>query len=120
MPSADPITTTVAHRGEVAVVSIGGEIDLSTAPAFEAAIAAALDEDPPILVVELSDVTFMASAGLRVLAAAQEKVGKSAQFAVVASNPATNRPLQLTGLDKVISLYPTLDDALVRVQTTAD
>ena len=108
----DPITTSVAHRDGVAVVSIGGEIDLSTAPAFEAVITEALEEDPPALVIELSEVIFMASVGLRILAATQEKVGKSIQLAVVADNPAASRPMQLTGLDKLISLYPTLDEAL--------
>ena len=110
--AADPITTSVAHREGVAVVSIGGEIDLSTAPAFEAVITEALEEDPPALVVELSEVIFMASVGLRILAATQEKVGKSIQLAVVADNTAASRPMQLTGLDKLISLYPTVDEAL--------
>lgn len=112
MSAADPITTSVAHRAGVAVVSIGGEIDLSTAPAFEAAINGALDGDPPVLVIELSDVSFMASVGLRVLVAAHERVSKCAQLAIVANNPATSRPIQLTGLDKIMSMYPTLDEAL--------
>jgi len=110
--AADPITTSVEHREGVALVGIGGEIDLSTAPAFEAVIAEALEEDPPALVIELSEVIFMASVGLRVLAATQENVGKSIQIAVVADGMATSRPIQLTGLDKLISLYPTLDEAL--------
>jgi anti-sigma B factor antagonist len=110
--AADPITTSVAHREGVAVVSVGGEIDLSTAPAFEAVIAEALEEHPPVLVIDLSEVTFMASVGLRVLAATQEKVGKSIQLAVVADHAAASRPMQLTGLDNVISLYPTVDEAL--------
>src|SRR3984893_11469566 len=110
--AADPITTSVVHREGVAVVSIGGEIDLSTAPAFEAGIAEALEVDPPVLVVELSEVIFMASVGLRILAATQEKVGKSIQIAVVTDNAAASRPMQLTGLDKTISLYPTVDEAL--------
>ena len=112
MSAADPISTSVEHREGVAVVSVGGEIDLSTAPAFEAVIAEALEEDPPALVIELSEVIFMASVGLRVLAATQENVGKSIQIAVVADGMATSRPIQLTGLDKLISLYPTLDEAL--------
>jgi anti-sigma B factor antagonist len=120
LSAADPITTSVAHREGVAVVSVGGEIDLSTAPAFEAAIAGALDDDPPVLVIELSEVRFMASVGLRILAATQEKVSKSARVAIVADNPATSRPMQLTGLDKIISLYPTLDDALAAVGMGAD
>jgi anti-sigma B factor antagonist len=117
LSAADPITTSVAHREGVAVVSIGGEIDLSTAPAFEAAIAGALDDDPPVLVIELSQVSFMASVGLRILADTQEKVSKSAQVAIVANNLATSRPMQLTGLDKVMSTYLTLDDALTAVGT---
>lgn len=117
MTAANPITTSVAHREGVAVVSIGGEIDLSTAPAFAAAIAGALDDDPPVLVIELSEVRFMASAGLRILAATHDKLSKSAQVAIVANNPATSRPIQLTGLDQVMSLYPTLDDALTAVGT---
>jgi anti-anti-sigma factor len=115
----DPLTTSVAHRDGIAVVSIGGEIDLSTAPVFEAGIAEALEEDPPALVIELSEVIFMASVGLRILAATQEKVGESIQLAVVADNMAASRPMQLTGLDKLISLYPTLDEALTALGLAA-
>ena len=117
MSAADPITTSLAHREGIAVVSIGGEIDLSTAPAFEAAIATALDNAPPVLVIELSEVSFMASIGLRILAATQEKVSSSVHVAIVAGNPATTRPMELTGLDKILSMYPTLDDALIAVGT---
>jgi anti-sigma B factor antagonist len=117
--AADPITTSVAHRDGVAVVSIGGEIDVSTAPAFEAVIAEALEEDPPALAIELSEVTFIASVGLRILAATQDKVGKSIQIAVVADNAAASRPMQLTGLDDVISMYPKLDDALAALGEAA-
>ena len=100
------------------MVTIGGEIDLSTAPAFEAAIAGALDDDPPVLVIELSEVSFMASVGLRILVATHQKVSESAQMAIVANNPATSRPIQLTGLDKIMSLYPTLDEALIALGPT--
>ena len=119
MSEPDPLTTSVVHRAGVAVVSIGGEIDSSTAPAFEAVIAEALEEDPPVLVVELSEVIFMASVGLRILAATQEKVGKSIQIAVVTDNAAASRPMQLTGLDKTISLYPTVGEALTAMGRAA-
>ncbi|MGA8124615.1 MAG: anti-sigma factor antagonist [Mycobacterium sp.] len=112
MSAADTFTTTVAHREGATVVSIGGEIDLSTAPAFEAAITTALEVDPSVLVIELSEVTFMASVGLRILAATQGKFSKSIRIAVVTNSAAASRPIQLTGLDNVIALYPTLDEAL--------
>jgi anti-sigma B factor antagonist len=120
LSAADPLTTCVAHRDGVTVVSVGGEIDLSTAPAFEEAIAGALEEHPPGLVIDLSAVNFMASAGLRILAATHEKLCKSSQLAVVASNPVTSRPIQLARLDELFSLYATLDDALLAVRMAAD
>jgi anti-sigma B factor antagonist len=117
-PGEVPIS--VARRDGAAVLSVGGEIDLATAPALEAAIAAVLAEDPPALVIDLSAVEFLASAGLRILVTTQDKLAESARFAVVANGPATSRPIQLTGLDEAISLYPTLDDALGAVRTSAD
>jgi anti-sigma B factor antagonist len=117
---ADAITTSVTHREGVAVVTVGGEIDLNTAPAFESAIVGALEDVPPVLVVELSAVNFMASVGLRILAAARERLDDTARVLIVANNPATRRPIQLTGLDQMFSLYRTLNDALTAVGSTAD
>ncbi len=102
------------------MVAVGGEVDLSTAPAFEAAIATALKEEPPVLVIDLSEVTFMASVGLRVLVATQEELRESVRVAVVANNPATSRPIQMTGLDEIITLYPTLDEALSALTPIVD
>jgi anti-sigma B factor antagonist len=119
LSAADPLTTSVAHREGVTVISIGGEIDLNTAPDFEAAIDGALDEHA-VVVVELSAVNFMSSAGLRILAATHEKLGKSGHLAVVASNPAVSRAIQLSGLDQLFSLYTTLDDALRAVRVARD
>ena len=119
MSAADPITTSVDHHGGTAVVSVGGEVDLSTAPAFEAAIATALTDEPPVIVLDLSDVTFMASVGLRILVATQEELRESVRVAVVANSPATSRPIQMTGLDEIIALYPTLNEALDAVDPAA-
>ena len=119
LSAADPITTSVAHWDGAAVVSVGGEIDLSTAPLFEEAIAEALEANPPVLAIQLSDVTFMASVGLRILAATNEKIGGSTRIAVIADNQAATRPIQLTGLDTVVALYPTLHEALAGLSDSA-
>lgn len=116
MRGTDPITTSVVYRDGVAVLSIGGEIDLVTAPSFAAAIDSVLADDPPGFIIDLSEVTFLASAGLQLLVATQERIGDSAEFAVVAEGPATSRPIQLTNLDKTFALYSDLDDAVVAVR----
>ena len=94
------------------MVTVGGEIDLATAAGFEDAIVTALRQNPRAVVVDLSEVAFLASAGLKILVATHEKVSKSGYFAVVANGPSTSRPIQLTGLNEVFPLYPTLADAM--------
>ncbi|WP_099037806.1 STAS domain-containing protein [Mycobacterium neglectum] len=115
MPAKDPITTSVSYDEGVAVLSVTGEIDLATVPAFEAAIADALTQRPTALIVDLSAVDFLASAGLQALVATHENVNGTARFAVVADGPATSRPIELTGLNQILSLHSSLSDAKAAV-----
>jgi anti-anti-sigma factor len=118
LPATDPISTSVTREEGITVLAVSGEIDLSTVPAFEAAITDALEPAPAALVVDLSAVDFLASAGLQTLVATHERVTKTGArtaFAVVADSPATSRPIQLTGLDQVLALYPTMAEAMAAV-----
>ena len=117
MSESDAITTSVEHRDDITLLTVGEVVDLATAPVLEEAIDGLLSEEPKALIVDLSGVTFLASVGLRLLVSTHEKVGESGQFAVVASGPITSRPIQLTKLDEVFAMYPTLDEALTRVRS---
>ncbi|MCV7229351.1 STAS domain-containing protein [Mycolicibacterium komossense] len=83
-----------------------------TAPALEDAITTALGKSPAALVINLSDVEFLASAGMGVLVAAHDQAAPEVGFAVVADGPVTSRPLKLVGIADIVSLHPTLDAAL--------
>jgi anti-sigma B factor antagonist len=96
----------------VVVLSVRGDIDALTAPQLSDAILDALSEEPSAMIVDLSAVDFMASSGMAVLVSTQERVTPTAVFGVVADGPGTSRPLKLMGLDAVIPIHPTLDDAL--------
>lgn len=98
-----------------AVISVSGVLDMLTSPQLEAAISATIGKKPAAVIVDLSDVDFLASAGMGVLVAARDKVG-TVGFAVVASGPATSRPLKLVGLADVVGLYPTLEQARAAVE----
>ena len=64
------------------------------------------------VVIDLSDVSFLASAGMSLLASTHQKLGGAAGFAVVADGPSTGRPLTLVGLHEVFGIYATVDEAL--------
>jgi anti-anti-sigma factor len=111
-PLADTMTTTVTTPDGATVLTVSGEVDLATAPALEAAIEGILGGKPAALIIDLTAVSFLASAGMAALVGAHQRAGASTAIAVVADGPATSRQLKMTSLDQVFALHSTLDNAL--------
>nr|WP_052477839.1 STAS domain-containing protein [Kibdelosporangium sp. MJ126-NF4]CEL14366.1 Anti-sigma F factor antagonist (spoIIAA-2); Anti-sigma B factor antagonist RsbV [Kibdelosporangium sp. MJ126-NF4]CTQ88732.1 Anti-sigma F factor antagonist (spoIIAA-2); Anti-sigma B factor antagonist RsbV [Kibdelosporangium sp. MJ126-NF4] len=89
------------------VLGFLGEVDLSTAPALEKAIVTAVGElSGGTLVVDLTGITFLASAGMSALIAGREQaVAKSIEFVVTASQTgAAYRSLEIAGLIDVLAV----------------
>jgi anti-sigma B factor antagonist len=110
-------TGRVVHaQGQALVVTVTGEIDLFTVDRLRAAVAAGFDElrDGEILVIDLTEVTFLASQGLQALVdvtqAAQRR--REPLRIVVDHNRPVIRPIEVTGLDEVLALFDTVEDAL--------
>lgn len=91
------------------VLHVLGELDLATAPRLEAAIADAVAS--PRVVVDLSSCTFLDSAGVRVLTSAGREPAPR-RVAVISADPGILRVLEITGMDTLLDIYPTLDAAL--------
>lgn len=99
--------------GRVAVVAASGDLDMLTAPQLREAVQAALGKDPVGLIVDLSSVEFLGSAGMQVLMETHNQTdGTETRFAVVAEGSATSRPLKITGIADLIDLFSSLDVAL--------
>lgn len=97
-------------------VSVAGEVDIATAPELTEALDTAIREAGPgsRVVVDLSAVAFFASAGVTALVRAADladRTGASLRLVVGPSRLVT-RPLQVSGADKVLSLYETVDEAV--------
>lgn len=114
-PDAD-CTISEAWIDRTVVISVRGVLDMLTSPQLQAGIAASLPSHPSAIIVDLTHVDFLASAGMGVLVGAREQAGDTIKFGVVADGPATSRPLRLVGLADMIGLHPTLDEALAAVR----
>jgi anti-sigma B factor antagonist len=100
----------ISDRDGRAVVVIRGELDLATAPDLEAAIQERLDDGQDV-VVDLRELEFMDSTGLRVLVAAHAHVeGTEQRFLIVRPLPGASieRILAVAGVEQVLDL---VDDA---------
>lgn len=106
------LSVTMDWNGAAAVLVVVGEVEMMTMSRFEEALNSALSERPETLVVDLGKVEFFASAGMNALVAAYQQAGMDTAVRVVASNRATVRPLEVTGLDRTIPIYSSVELAL--------
>jgi anti-sigma B factor antagonist len=97
-PANDLLTVELSEPAPRARVTVSGEIDSSSAPLLREQLDTLFDGTLSELVIDLSAVTFLDSAGLCVLAAAHRRSGSDVHLRVLASSRAVIRPLQITGL----------------------
>jgi anti-sigma B factor antagonist len=97
----------------VSILAVHGELDTFTAPRLAEAIEQGLATSTTGLVVDLSKLEFLASAGMSVLLNGHKSAQESGKrLIVVADGPATSRPMRLMGLDRELDLRASLDAAL--------
>jgi anti-anti-sigma factor len=93
------------------VCRLAGEVDAYTVGEFREALSGITDVSR--LIIDLSEVPFMDSAGLGALIGGIRKVRESdGDVAVVSSTASLNRLLHTTGFDRIVPVCETLDDAL--------
>jgi anti-sigma B factor antagonist len=99
--------------GDTTVVELHGEIDVLTEPALSARLDALTAAPRPDLIVDLSTVSFIDCAGLRVLCRARRRAeARHGRLRLVTDSVCFRRLLCHTGLTGAFELYEWLSDAL--------
>jgi anti-sigma B factor antagonist len=104
-------------ESDLAVLVMGGELDYEVSPQLKARIVSAIKDGIRRLVLDLSDVTFIDSTAIGVLAGAivrLDDVG-GGSLAIVCAHEKVLEIFEITGLDSVITLHRSRDDAVSAV-----
>jgi anti-anti-sigma factor len=96
----------IAGDDGVVVASLSGEIDLSNAAEITDALLGGVPNEALGLVIDLSEVSYLDSAGVRMLAELDHRLGWRAQVLRVVAPEASRsrRVLEIAGLERVLSL----------------
>ena len=110
----------MTDEGGGVVLRPEGDLDLATVEAFRLSVQTALVGKPPVLVVDLTDVDFLDSSGIAVLAVAlRTQRARGAVVAVTNPKPIVRRALDLVGLDLLFDLSGVPEPLLVQVSDGA-
>lgn len=91
--------------GPVAALVLTGEFDLAGVQAFEDEIGKLEAAAPSVVVVDLSDLAFMDSSGLRALVMADQRARTAGRrLAIVPGPPEVKRVFEITQLDGRLDL----------------
>ena len=94
-------------------MSLEGEIDLHISPSVTALLNAMIDKKPERLVVDLSSVTYIDSAGLAALIAAMQRVeGYGGKFLLAGLQQTIWDIVENVRLDQVFQIFANVDAAL--------
>lgn len=120
-PSAD-IPQFEIHSGpgpeQVWVVRVAGEVDMSHEEELRGALRTAVAADSPGIVVDLTECEFIDSSGVRSLLLSREAQNSdegSERLAVAASSEQILRILSVMGIDRVIPIRPTVEEAAAAI-----
>ncbi len=95
------------------VLPLEGEIDLHVSPSVTAALNGMITKKPKQLVVDLSRVTYIDSAGLATFIEAMQTVeAYGGKFALSGLQETVRSIFEISRLDQVFQIFPDVDAAL--------
>ncbi|MEY2984096.1 MAG: hypothetical protein RLZZ568_713 [Cyanobacteriota bacterium] len=99
---------------DVATIALSGELDASTAPSFQEKIKEAASHNLKKLFLELTQLEYMASAGLRMLIFSKQQMGTDVNIYVVNAQEMVKETIEKTGFHHSVTMVESdnIDDLI--------
>jgi anti-anti-sigma factor len=109
------IRTVQRPGGRATVVAVAGEVDMASSPLLRSAHEVIAGAEPgSLVVIDLSRVLFLDSSGITTLIELREYAARRRIVlrVVLGQAHAARRALSLTGVEELIEMHSTIDEAL--------
>jgi anti-sigma B factor antagonist len=112
----DLLTVSVTARESAGephtVIALSGEADVTNSDQLRGLLDTEVDKQPRLLIIDLSGLRFMDSSALHALLRANRALShQGGVFSLVGPQEAVARMLRLTGVDTLIPVFATVDEA---------
>ena len=99
--------------GQVAVVTLPAEIDVTNADTVRDELLAALNQGAVLLIADMSQTSFCDSSGVSAMVRVFRRAAAGgSELRMVVRTPAVQRVLSITGVDRLVDVYPSVAASL--------
>ena len=103
----------VAWHGQLAVVTMPDEIDMSNGAEIQDGLLGALGKRPGVLVVDMTPTTFCDSAGVRaIMLTHRQAAAAGCELRLVIASPGVSRVFSIIGAGQLVQIHSELSAAL--------
>ena len=107
------LSLSTRKQGDHAVLSVGGEIDVYTAPQLRQRLIELVEQGSQHIVVDMEQVEFLDSTGLGVLVGGLKRVRThDGSLSLVCTQERLLKIFRITGLTKVFDIHPDVASAI--------
>jgi anti-sigma B factor antagonist len=97
----------------VSVIAVSGRVDSATAPDLENSLKTLVESDKTQIVLDLKNVEYMSSAGLRAMVSTLKAVKRvNGDLRLASPSPRVEEVLRLAGLTSIFSIHPSREEAV--------
>ena len=112
MPFPNVIEIELSSQGSTRLVSVTGEIDMSSVGAVRTAVDAAFADRPETIVLDISQIEFCDSSGIHLVVTSHRRAQKSrVRFVAVRPAGPAWRAFELCGIDQEVQFVTSPDGA---------
>ena len=99
-------------KDDIRIAKLDGRIDSSNARNFEIRMLEGVEDGAGALLLELSGITFISSAGLRIILKLAKAFSKPKTFAVCSLPDTVDEIFTISGFNQIVTVYKSLADAV--------
>jgi anti-sigma B factor antagonist len=105
--------TSIHDHGQVSIVKVKGHVDSNTAPDLEAALKQLIEGGKNHLVLDLKEVDFLSSLGLRAMVLTLKLARQaSGDLRLASPSPAVEKVLRTVGMTQMFNIYSSSEEAV--------
>ena len=104
--------TDVRHENQITTVAVTGSVDALTAAELTKTVHNQIEDGHANIIVDLSGLAFLSSAGLRsLLGAVKETRSHGGDLRIVSTNPGIDKVLKMSGFHNIAKVFTSQADA---------